>query len=166
MRVLGFLSVVLLGCLLAAHPAPAETLAQSVTASANISALAKLSLSPLTVVFPDADPDVTPLVAASTGPVTITAKARSSPAAQVTLTLLANDDLRSGMVTIPVSALTWTATGDGFVGGTVSRTSAQLVGAWPGSGVRNGTQLFTLANSWEQPSGTYTVSLTYTLSAP
>lgn len=166
MRVLALLSLVLAAIALAVPPAPGATLAQSVTASANIGPLAKLSLSPLTLSFPDADPDVSPVVPASTGPVTITAKARSSERANVTLTVLANDDLRSGMVTIPVSALTWTATGEGFVDGTISRTSAQLVGAWSGSGARSGTQLFALANSWQQPSGTYTVSLTYTLTAP
>lgn len=166
MRFLPVFAAALVGLLVAVAPAPAASVAQSVSASANVAAIAKLSVSPGSLLFPDADPDRSPSIAPSTGPVAITARARSTPGAQVVLTMLAGDDLRSGMATIPIAALTWTATGDGFVNGTASRTSPQIVGTWVGSGIRVGSQNFALANNWDQPSGTYTVTLTYTLTAP
>lgn len=166
MRVLLFPAVVLVGLLVAVVPVPAASLAQTVAASANIATIAKLAVIPASLLFPDADPDLVPAIPSSNGPITITAKARSSPGSQVTLTVLASDDLRSGMDTVPVGALRWSATGDGFVAGTASRTSSQLVATWFSSGVRTGTQLFTLDNTWQRATGTYTVTLVYTLTAP
>lgn len=165
MRVLLFGLLLLAGLLAAVPPVPAASLAQSVTASANIAAIARLSLAPATITFMDADPDLVPAMPSSTGPIALSARARTPPGARVTLSLLANDDLRSGLVTIPIEALTWTAQGSGFLGGTASRTAAQLVGSWTDSGVRSGTQAFALANSWTLPSGTFTGTLVYTLAA-
>ncbi|HSL24368.1 MAG TPA: hypothetical protein VK886_22730 [Vicinamibacterales bacterium] len=161
MRTLFFSIVAALGLL--ALPAPAADLTQAVMATASISALAKLTISPATLLFPDSDPDITPLIAAASGPVSISAKARTAPGGQVTLTLLANDDLRSGMDVIAIDALRWSATGPGFLSGTASRTTAQTVGRWGASGQYSGTQSFVLANDWTQAAGTYTVTLTYTL---
>jgi hypothetical protein len=166
MRVFLSSAVALVGLLAAVLPSPAASLAQTVSASANIATIAKLALSPASLLFPDADPDLVPSIPSSNGPITITAKARSSPGGQVTLTMLASDDLRSGMDTVPIGALKWTATGDGFVGGTASRTSSQLVAVWAGSGARTGTQVFALDNTWQRATGTYTVTLVYTLTAP
>jgi len=166
MRLVLLAGVALVGLLAAVLPAPAASLAQSVSASANIAAIAKLALTPASLLFPDADPDLSPSIPSSNGPITITAKARSSPGSQVTLTMLANDDLRSGMDTIPIGALTWATTGNGFLNGTASRTSSQTVATWVGSGTHVGTQAFSLANTWQRAMGTYTVSLVYTLTAP
>lgn len=138
----------------------------SATLSANITTIATLTISSVTLSFPDADPDAVPLVPAAQGPITLTARARASRNATVTLTVLASDDLRSGVSTIPAGALTWTATGPGFIGGTVSRTAPQLVASWVGSGSRSGLQDYRFRNLWTYPSGTYSATLTYTLSAP
>ena len=136
------------------------------TLSADIASQARLSVSPTGLVFPDADPDMVPQVPAISGPVAITAKARASANALVTLTVQASDDLRSGVVVLPASLISWTANGAGFTAGTLSRTAAQTVGSWVGSGARSGTQTFAFENRWDHPSGTYTVTLVYTLSAP
>jgi hypothetical protein len=48
----------------------------------------------------------------------------------------------------------------------MSRTTAQAVGSWISSGSRTGTQSYTLANAWTYATGTYSTTLTYTLSAP
>jgi len=77
----------------------------------------------------------------------------------------ATADLRSGLSTIPASAITWTSTGSGFVGGTLSAAAAQTVASWIGSGVRTGTQSFIFRNLWSYPTGTYTLTMTFTLSA-
>ena len=141
--------------------------AQTRTATFNvaIAGTAKLTLSPASIAFPDSDPTAVPLVAAQPGPVTVTVKARATHNATVRLTLRATDNLRSGVVTIPASAVSWTATGAGFAGGTLSLT-AQTVGSWVGSGARTGTQSFVFANSWSYAVGTYTLSMQYTVSSP
>ena len=136
------------------------------TLSSNMPPLARLSLSANSLSFPDADPDLVPQVPSSGGPITITAKARAQSNGQVTLTVQAADDLRSGMSVLPVSLITWTAAGPGFVNGTMSSTTAQLVGSWVGSGVRAGSQTFRFENRWTHPAGIYTVTLTYTLTSP
>jgi len=136
------------------------------TLSASVSTAAKLNLSTASVSFPDADPDIVPQIPTVGGPVLITAKSRANPGMQVVLTVQAADDLRSGVSLIPASNITWTASGAGFVAGTLSKLAPVTVATWVGSGVRTGTQQLYLRNLWTHPTGTYTVSLLYTLSAP
>ena len=162
----GFKVVVLPVLMLAATTSAAAQETTVGTLNANLGVMARLSFSSSSLSFPDADPDALPQVPASPGSVTVTAKARATPQATVLLTVAAGDDLRSGMTTIPVDNLTWTATGDGFVGGTVSRVAEQVVASWTGSGIRTGTQEYFFRNLWTHPSGTYTVTLVYTLTAP
>ena len=147
----------------AVHPAAAQT--DTATLNASINGQARLSLSTLAITFPDADPDTVPSIPAAQGPVTISAKARTSINGAVTLTVQAADQLRSGLNTIPASQVTWTATGAGFTDGTLSTASAQIVAAWTGSGVHTGTQSFVFRNLWSYATGTYTVTITFTLSA-
>jgi hypothetical protein len=151
--------------LMAAAVGPAAAQTDTATLNASVNGLARLSLSTLTISFPDADPDTVPNIPALQGPVIITAKARTSVNAVVTLTLLAADQLRSGLDTIPASSITWTATGSGFSSGTLSAASAQTVAGWIGSGVRSGTQSFFFNNLWTYTTGTYTLTMTFTLSA-
>jgi hypothetical protein len=143
----------------AAQPATA-------TLSANVGTQAKLTLSTASVSFPDADPDVAPDVPAAGGPLLITAKARATPGASVVLTIVATDDLRSGIDVLPASCITWTSTGAGFLPGTLSTTAPAPLGAWNGSGVHSGTQQLYFRNLWTHPTGIYTTSIVYTLSAP
>ncbi len=131
-----------------------------------VTAQAKLTLSAATQTFPNADPDAVPQVPASEGPLTITAKGRTAPGSQMILSVIASNDLRSGMNVIPVSALTWTATGAGFGPGTMSSSIARRLAAWNSSGFFVGTQTYFFANSWTYATGSYGVTLTYTLSAP
>ena len=78
---------------------------------------------------------------------------------------MAADQLRSGLNTIPASNITWTVSGSGFSSGTLSAASAQTVAGWTGSGVRTGTQSFFFKNLWSYATGTYTLTMTFTLSA-
>ncbi len=144
----------------------AATATGSLSATVTVSAMAKLTLSTATVTFPGADPDVSPSIAASEGPITITAKGKTSTGATISLTLIAADDLLSGSGSIPISNVTWTASGAGFVAGTMSRAAAQTVASWTNSGNRTGTQSFALANSWDYAAGSYTTTAQYTLTAP
>ena len=134
--------------------AGAQPASDTATLTANIATIAKLSLSTTSVTFVDADPDTTPQIPALGGPLSITAKARATGGAQVVLTVQATDDLRSGLDTIGAPAITWTTTGTGFVGGTLSKSSSVRVAQWNGSGVRTGTQTLLFANLWTYPTGT------------
>jgi len=144
-------------------PAVAQT--QNATLNASINGLARISVSSAALTFPDSDPDTVPSIQASQGPITLTAKARTSLNGTITLTVKASDDLRSGVSTIPASNITWVASGAGFNTGTLSASTAQIVAAWTGSGVRTGTQTFFFKNLWSYATGTYTLTITYTLSA-
>jgi hypothetical protein len=147
-------------------PAGARAQTSTATLSASVLPAARLTLSTANLTFPDADPDIAGQVSPIGAPISITAKGRTSEGAQIILTLLASDDLRSGISVIPASALTWTASGAGFVGGTLNSTTAVTLGQWSTSGVRTGTQVWSFRNEWTYATGTYTVTVTYTLSAP
>jgi hypothetical protein len=148
------------------QPLGAASTTSNVTMSATVSATAKLSVSSATLTFPNADPDTTASIPATEGAVTITAKAKTSTGATVALTLLAGADLTSGTDTIAISNMTWAVSGAGFVAGTMNKTTAQPVASWTNSGNRTGTQSFALANSWAYPTGSFSATATYTLTAP
>ena len=95
-----FCHALVLALVLAQPPAPGPQTATA-TLSVNVAALARVSFSTLSLVFPDADPDGVPQVPSTPEQVTITAKARAPRAAQITLTVRATDDLRSGVTTLP-----------------------------------------------------------------
>lgn len=157
--------VFLLILVVAAGRVPVAAQTGTATLNASINSVARLSLSSAALTFPDADPDTVPSIQASQGPITVTAKARTSPNSTITLTVRASDELRSGLNTIPASNITWVASGTGFGNGTLSATTAQAVATWAGSGVRTGTQTFFFRNAWSYATGTYTLTITYTLSA-
>ena len=155
-----------LGLLLCfALPPAAAAQTDTGTLNAVIGGFARLSLSTTSISFADEDPDLVPQIPASPVAVTITARARATAGGMVTLTVQASDDLRSGVTTIPAQQITWTATGAGFVAGTLSASAPQTVATWVGSGVRTGTQSFRFRNLWTYPTGTFTLSMIYTLTA-
>jgi hypothetical protein len=150
--------------LLSVTPVVAQT--RTATVNVSINSVARLTLASTSVTFPDSSPDIVPFVPGLPNPLSITVKARLTPNASLRLSVLANDDLRSGTRTIPASNITWTAAGAGFVAGTLSRTTSQSVGSWVGSGARIGSQSLLFRNLWTHPIGTYSLTMTYTLSSP
>ncbi len=138
---------------------------ETLTINATVSAKAKLTLGVAAINFADADPDTLPSIPAGENPVSVTVKAQTGVASTVTLTVAADGDLDSGTDTIDITNVTWTATGAGFVGGTMN-TSAQSAGSWTGSGQQTGTFSYSLANSWDYNAGSYTQTVVYTLTAP
>lgn len=153
-------AVALLAC---ASTASAQTTiaTQPIDAIVNVGNQARLIVTgPVT--FADQDPDlVATLVAA---PISVTARARVQPTDDLTVTVVAEDaHFDPTTLTIPVGGMTWTATGTGFVGGTMSAATPQTVGAFVGPSNNSGTQTFSLPNLWSYAPGTHTVVLTYTL---
>lgn len=160
--------VVMIACsmlLAASGIGQAATDQQTLTINATVSAKAKLTLGVAAVNFADADPDSVPSISAGENPVSVTVKAQTGGSSAVTLSVQANGDLDSGTDTIDITNVTWTATGAGFVAGTMD-TSAQSAGSWTGPGQRSGTFSYFLANSWDYPAGSYSQTVVYTLTAP
>ena len=142
-----------------------QTATASIAVTANVSAKAKLTLGLAAITFADADPDLTPLY--TSAPVSVDVKARTTAGGNVVLTVLASGDLASGSNVIPISTLTWAATGTGFTAtGANNSTTAQTLGQWAGSGNPSGSHTLSLPNLWTYNTGTYTVTLNYTLTAP
>jgi hypothetical protein len=156
-------------CLLLAVMVPGA-LAQSsrsgnVTATFVVNPQARLTLSSNALTFPSADPDTVTQIPALEGPLAVTIGMRSAAGTTVVLTAQASDDLRSGMASIAISALTWTASGPGFTGGTMSK-SAQTVGSWAAAGTSTGALTFWFHNSWAYSAGHYSTTITCTLTVP
>jgi hypothetical protein len=144
----------------------AGTVSAVVNVNAPLASSAQLTLTPLTINFPNADPDAVPSIPATGNPVQVTANATTGVGQTVNLRALAQGDLVSGSNTIAISKVTWTASGTGFRAGTMNKSTSQLVGQWTGPGTRTGTLSFFLANSWSYATGNYTQRVTFTLTAP
>jgi hypothetical protein len=142
---------------------------ETVTINATVAARARLTITPTTINFPDADPDVVNPIPANENAVDFSAKVRTGPTGAVTLTCLANGDLTDGGTgaTIPIAGVTWTVAGGAdFVPGTMSSAASQNVAGWTGPAQKNGQLNFFLANDWSYAVGSYTQTVDYTLTAP
>ena len=137
----------------------------SLTATATVGNQARLTLGGGPVNFADNDPDlVTSITAAA---VTIQARARVAPTTVVNLTVLAGaTHFDPATSTIPVGNLSWSVSGAPFTAGTVSSSTQQSLGQWTGPATHNGSQTYALQNLWSYAPGTYSLTLTYTLSTP
>lgn len=166
MKISRILVMALVLCMLAAGVAFGATDTKTLTINATVNARAKLTLDIAAITFADADPDLTPSIPSSPATVGITASIRTGAASTATLTTKTATDLVSGSDTILISNVTWTASGSGFVAGTMNKTTEQSVGSWTGSGNRTGTITPVLANSWSYPPGAYAATATFTLAAP
>ncbi|HET7698140.1 MAG TPA: hypothetical protein VFK57_20665 [Vicinamibacterales bacterium] len=125
-----------------------------------------LSISPASITFASADPDVSPTVAAA--PVVVSVRVRQNGGAWM-LTVLAGGDLIAGPATVDITNVSWTATpAPPYQNGTLSKTVAQRLASGSGNvnPAANGSVTFRLANSWTYSAGNYTQTLVFTLSAP
>jgi hypothetical protein len=158
---------VALAAIALAQPLGAADTTATLTVNASVIARAALTVSAANVSFPDANPDTVPVIAASGGPVTVSARGKTTTGNNITLTLEASTNLISGADAIPASAVNWTVAGDpGFVGGALAVGVPVPVGTWTNSGSRSTQMSFTLTNSWSYPVGTYSATTTFTLTAP
>lgn len=126
----------------------------------------ELSISPVSVSFASANPDVSPTITAA--PVVATIRIRGN-AGPWSLSVLANGDLLSSSSFVDITNVSWTATpAPPYQNGTLSKTVAQRVASGVGNvnPAQNGSITFRLANSWTYNTGVYTQTVVFTLSAP
>jgi hypothetical protein len=143
----------------------AGTVNAVVNINAPVASSAQLTLNPTAINFPNADPDTVPSIPADF-PVQVTANATTANNRNVTLRVQAQGDLMSGSDIININSVSWKATGEGFLPGTMSKSASMLAGRWRGPGSHNGTLSFSLKNSWSYATGNYTQRVTFTLTAP
>ncbi|MEI6669741.1 MAG: hypothetical protein WCP29_16450 [Acidobacteriota bacterium] len=125
------------------------------------------SVTQTSIAFADADPDITPSLTA-TG-VTLNYKVTGNAAGAWRITVMSGTDLTSGSASIPIGNLSWTATpSPPFQAGTMSTSVQQTVASGTGNvnTTRTGTVVFSLVNAWTYNVGTYSATLTFTLTAP
>ena len=126
-----------------------------------------LSISPMTISFPLADPDTVPIVSSLTAQLTY--RVRQNNNQPWTLTILAMGDLISGLSTVDIGSVSWIATpAPPFQNGTLSKTVAQRLAGGDGNinPTATGQIAFRLANSWTYTAGLYTQTIVFTLAAP
>lgn len=136
----------------------------NINVQVNVNARAKLQLGAASITFNDADPDV--VTTFTSAPISVDVKARTTSGGAVTLTVQAAGNFTNGSSNIPLNTLQWTATGTGYQGGSSDSTTPQTVGNWTSSGHQSGSHTYTLPNSWSYATGTYNVTLNYTLATP
>jgi hypothetical protein len=137
----------------------------SLDISLNVASSATLTLGATNLTFNAEDPIVQPVVPAAENPVSVLARVRTK--GTPSLTVLAQDDLKSGDDIIPVSAISWSADGSPYTGGTLSKTTDQPAAAFPqGSGNYSSSFRYSLANSTSYVPGTYASTVIYTLTSP
>ena len=171
MKKVSLFTIFTLALLLMAGPALAVSDSKNLTVTATVASSAKLNLTATTLTFPDSDPDTVTSIPATEGAISVTAKAKTGSLSKVTLEVRSSGpssgDLVSGSDTIAISNLSWVGSGTGFTSGTISMTNSnQTAASWTGSGSRVGTQTFSLANSWSYALGSYSATITYTLTSP
>jgi len=147
-----------------ANSAHAQLATASIQATVVVGNQARLTVTG-DITFPDSDPDTVTLIPASAA-VSVSARARVSTTQGLVVTVAADDThIDETTDTIPVTALTWLATGTNFINGTMSNTAVN-VATWTGPSSQSGTQNYRLANAWTYAPGTHVVTLTYTLATP
>ncbi|MCX6565631.1 MAG: hypothetical protein NTW38_04295 [Candidatus Aminicenantes bacterium] len=141
---------------------------RTLTVNATVSSRYKLEMTSNNVTFTRiANPQTAPVISQNESPITVTVKATTSRS----LTLPQTFNLRVQAVgtlkdsstgaTIPISAITWTATGSGFVtSGTLSSSANQLLGTWNASGTYTGTIKFSFQDNANYAPGTYSLVVT------
>ena len=166
MKKLSLVLVIGLGLILIAGVAFAASDTKDLEIKATVGSWAKLTLGETAINFIDTDPD-TVSIPASENAVSVTVKVRTGSTSAVTLTHLAAGNLTNAdSDEIPIGNVTWTATGAGYVAGTMNRITSQTAGSWTGPGSHDGTFSYSLVNSWNYAPGDYTINSTYTLTAP
>jgi hypothetical protein len=144
----------------------AATSTDTLIINAVVQDAATLTIDETAINFPASNPDTTPNIPNAEGAIDVSAKVRVASAAVSTLTHQAAGPLSNGSDTIAINNVSWTASGTGYVPGTMSSSAPVSAGSFTGPGDKTGSFSYSLVNSWLYPVGTYTVLSTYTLTTP
>ena len=162
-----FAATALFGLMGAADSVAQTPATAVVNVSASFAQRVKVAFDRTSVTFNTQAYDVNTVVPVQAAPLTVSAKARVPPNQRIVMTVQADGPFVSGTSTIPANKLSWTMTGAGFqAGGTANANAARMLGSWRGSGDYTGTQTYEFLDSWDYSVGTYTLTMTYTVTLP
>lgn len=121
-----------------------------------------LQITPHSINFTDADPDLQPLIQASE-PVILELEINNTPS-DWTLTILAHGDLQSETDIIPVENISWSVSpSPPFFNGKLNKIQPQILGKGKGP-VKISAQIdFYLENKWDYSPGSYSQLILFTL---
>jgi len=145
---------------------------KTVNMTVTLAAWYDLSIGAASLTFTDVQPAIsatpgTQSILANEGAVSVRAFAVTKTSNTLKLNVVGNSDLTAGGDTIAIGAISWTAGGAGYAGGTMALTSVEA-GSWTGSVLHWHEGSFTysfLRDYVNQAPGAYTATATYTLSA-
>ncbi len=140
---------------------------QEMRINASVETRCKIELSTNTVSFTRFGPPAGAPVPQNEPPVTVTVKTTTRPSARIHARIVVTGDLtdsKTGM-TIPAESIRWSATGNGFLSGRLSKANPQQIGNWNKSGTYQGTLTFTFQDDPSYSPGTYILVVTVTVSA-
>ncbi|MBM4274573.1 MAG: hypothetical protein FJ126_01685 [Deltaproteobacteria bacterium] len=106
------------------------------------------------------------IIPAAEGAVQVTAKGAAGVNRPLVLTMRAENDLEGSAGRIPIHQVRWTALGEGFRDGSLSRAADKILGRWTSSGVHRGQVNFELVSPPEMAAGEYQSQVTLTLASP
>ena len=158
--------LIILICLVFVRPSLAESDQKLLQFKVAVGKLAQFTVEVSSMSFRGGNPDENVLIPAIENGIKIKVRTRAGRSDPISLYVLADGDLVSGSHTIPVHNVSWRTSGEGFKGGALSKGVPQVVGAWEGSGIREGVLYYYLDNSWNYPMGQYEATITYMLTIP
>lgn len=121
-----------------------------------------LSVSPATIVFNSADPDLQPVIQANTS---IRVMVTAEPQRSWNLQVRAEGNLVSnGGKVIPINCISWTATPNPPFGDGVLSPGQNIMLISQARGNIEGELFFYFRNSWEQAAGEYNQVISFTVS--
>ncbi len=125
-----------------------------------------LRISPLSINFPPANPDLVPLIPAESQ-IIVEMFISGNEGRSWQLTVLADGDLRAHKgEKIPIENISWTGSpSPPFVNGSLNKRKPQLVASGQGNINLNGQLNFFLRNSWNYRAGEYSQTVIFTLSS-
>jgi hypothetical protein len=136
-----------------------------------------LTISPSTISFADASPTTTPTITANSTVAVHVVVAGASASNTWSVYGLANGDLTAGSHVVAISNVTWTSAKTSgscnvnctCIAGTASKISAQSMISGRGDTALSGvscTNTYRLTNSWSYFPGSYSQTMTITITAP
>jgi hypothetical protein len=139
---------------------------QEMRINATVESRCKIELSTNMVSFTRFGPSTGAPIPQNEPPVTVVVKTTTRPSEKTYARIVTTGDLREAKTggTIPAESISWTASGSGFQGGSLSKATPREIGHWNKSGTYPGTLSFTFRDDPSYMPGTYTLIVTVTVS--
>jgi hypothetical protein len=139
---------------------------QEMRINATVETRCKIELSTNMVSFTRFGPSTGAPIPQNEPPVTVIVKTTTRPSEKIYARIVTSGDLTEAKTggTIPAESISWTASGGGFVSGSLSKANPREIGNWKKSGTYRGTLTFNFRDDPSFSPGTYTLVVTVMVS--